>query len=128
MTGGHFLVLLISLSLLLRIQAYSSAMLSKSIVNRATALARHGNVAAMKAMPVQVALRSTATNAHPQKSWVPTEQPLLQKVTTQALIHEISLQQMEAAAKVVPWFLKNMPVSSFRAVATLHWAYGFFAG
>ena len=49
----------------------------------------------------------------PKKSWVPTEQTDLQKVTTQALIHDISMQQMEATARVVPWYLKNLPVSVF---------------
>lgn len=44
-------------------------------------------------------------------TWVPTQTDLLEKVTTQALVHEISLQQMESSATVVPWFLKNMPVS-----------------
>jgi len=47
----------------------------------------------------------------PRKSWIPTEDELLQKVTTQALIHEISLQQMHGVEKVVPWFLKTMPVN-----------------
>eukprot|EP01035_Chromulina_nebulosa_P043826 gene43826-59363_t len=50
------------------------------------------------------------------KSWVPTESSVLQKVTTQALIHEVSLQQMDASAKWVPWFLKNLPASYFRQV------------
>ena len=45
-----------------------------------------------------------------RKSWIPTEDDLLQKVTTQALIHEISLQQMHGVQEVVPWFLKTMPV------------------
>lgn len=48
-----------------------------------------------------------------KKSWVPTQDDLLQKVTVQSLIHEISLQQMESAATVVPWFLKNMPSAYF---------------
>lgn len=33
------------------------------------------------------------------------------KVTAQALIHEIAMQQMESTAAVVPWFLDSMPVS-----------------
>jgi hypothetical protein len=45
------------------------------------------------------------------KSWVPTENTKLQKVTTQALLYEVSLEQMNSSNKVVPWFLKNMPVS-----------------
>lgn len=33
------------------------------------------------------------------------------KLTSQALIHDISLHQMETVKTVVPWFLSNMPVS-----------------
>jgi len=46
-----------------------------------------------------------------QKSWVPTDASSLQKITTQALLHEVALQQMESAQVVVPWYLTNMPVS-----------------
>lgn len=52
-------------------------------------------------------------NVQPRKSWVPVDQSNLQKVTTQSLIHEISMQQMEATNKVVPWFLYHMPVSYY---------------
>jgi hypothetical protein len=45
------------------------------------------------------------------KSWVPTEEDVLQKITTQALVHEVSIEQMQSTATIVPWFLKNMPVS-----------------
>lgn len=48
------------------------------------------------------------------KSWIPTETESLQKVTTQALIHEITIQNFEVASTVVPWFLKNMPAAYFR--------------
>ena len=48
-----------------------------------------------------------------QKSWVPTDAGSLQKITTQALLHEVALQQMESAQVVVPWYLTNMPVSNF---------------
>jgi hypothetical protein len=40
------------------------------------------------------------------KSWVPTQKELLQRVTTQALVHEISLQQME-----VTLFIYDEPLS-----------------
>jgi hypothetical protein len=53
-------------------------------------------------------------NQQPKKSYIPTEQRDLQRITTQSLIHEISMQQMEAANKVVPWFLEQMPVSYSR--------------
>ena len=64
--------------------------------------------------------KSTATitsrplSTHVNKSWVPTESDLLQKVTTQALVHEISLSQMENSSIAVPWFPKHMPVSLTR--------------
>lgn len=46
-----------------------------------------------------------------KKSWVPIQEDLLQKVTTNSLIHEMSMQATESAAIVVPWFLSSMPVS-----------------
>jgi hypothetical protein len=49
-------------------------------------------------------------------SWVPSGDELLQKVTIQSLVHEISLQQMESVQQVVPWFLKSMPAAYFRQV------------
>lgn len=55
-----------------------------------------------------------STNA--QKSWVPTENTSLQKVTTQALVYEVSLEQMTSSNTVVPWFLQNMPAAYFRQV------------
>ena len=54
------------------------------------------------------------------KSWVPTEDDTLQKVTTQALVHEMSLQQMESVNSTVPWFLKNMPVIIIKRSFYLH--------
>ena len=50
------------------------------------------------------------------KSWVPNDDERLQRVTTNALIHEFSLESMDAAKTVVPWFLKNMPASYFNQV------------
>lgn len=50
------------------------------------------------------------------KSWLPRENDHLQKVTTQALIHEISLESMDSAKTYVPWFLKNMPASYFNQI------------
>jgi hypothetical protein len=46
-----------------------------------------------------------------KKSWVPTDDTKLQEITTQALILDVSMQQFQSAAVIVPWFLKNMPVS-----------------
>lgn len=50
------------------------------------------------------------------KSWIPVTNLELQRITTQSLIHEVAEQQRELAAKVVPWFLKNMPASYFRRI------------
>jgi hypothetical protein len=47
----------------------------------------------------------------PPPSWTNTNNDeLVQKLTTTRLVHEVSLQQMELASSVVPWFMKNMPV------------------
>ena len=46
------------------------------------------------------------------KSWIPTQDDLLQKVTTQSLIHEISTLQMQSAMKTVPWFLKQVHITT----------------
>lgn len=50
------------------------------------------------------------------KSWVPVEGASLQKVTRQALVHELTQVQMSTADKVVPWFLDKMPSAYFRQV------------
>lgn len=55
-----------------------------------------------------------ATNGN--KSWVPVEDASLQKVTRQALVHELTQVQMETANAVVPWFLGQMPAAYFRQV------------
>jgi hypothetical protein len=44
-------------------------------------------------------------------SWDTSNPESLFKLTSQALIHDISLHQMETVKTVVPWFLNNMPVS-----------------
>jgi len=61
---------------------------------------------------------STSATSHfvGGKSWIPTQDVLLQKVTTQSLIHEVSMQQIESANKTIPWFLKQMPVSYFKQI------------
>lgn len=51
-----------------------------------------------------------------KKSWVPVSDEKLQQVTTKSLIHEVAEQQRELAAKVVPWFLRNMPAAYFRQI------------
>ena len=51
------------------------------------------------------------------KSWVPSSDKELQRITTQALVHEISRQKMQQIEDFVPWFLSNMPASYFRQVS-----------
>jgi hypothetical protein len=46
-------------------------------------------------------------------SWDTNNPENLFKLTSQALIHDISLHQMETVKTVVPWFLTNMPVSAY---------------
>lgn len=48
------------------------------------------------------------------KTWVPTDASEIQKITTQAMIHEVAEKQKEQANRVVPWFLQNMPASYFQ--------------
>ena len=38
------------------------------------------------------------------------------EMARKALIHDMSMRQMQNASKVVPWFLENMPASYFRQV------------
>jgi len=40
----------------------------------------------------------------------------IQRVTQQAMIHELIQQQTNTIQKVVPWFLSNMPPAYFRQV------------
>ena len=84
-------------------------MLSRKAISR---LARRGVVSKNVTASSSVSQFSSAA----KKSWVPTQDDILQKVTSQSLIHEISLKQMESAQVVVPWFLTNMPVAYFRQV------------
>jgi ABC-type glutathione transport system ATPase component len=50
------------------------------------------------------------------KSWVPQQDDELRRVTTQSLIHEVSMAQFSETASFVPWFLSSMPVSYFRQI------------
>jgi len=50
------------------------------------------------------------------KSWVPQQDDELRRVTTQSLIHEVSMAQFSETANFVPWFLSSMPVSYFRQI------------
>jgi len=54
-----------------------------------------------------------------KKSWVPTNELDLQKVTTNAWIHEVAEHQRAQATRVVPWFLRNMPVSCVSNMTTM---------
>ncbi len=57
-----------------------------------------------------------SVNGQGNKSWVPVEDASLQKVTRQALVHELTQVQMVTANTVVPWFLGQMPAAYFRQV------------
>lgn len=50
------------------------------------------------------------------KHWVPMDQDKLMQITMRSLIAEVAEQQKDLAAKVVPWFLTNMPAAYFRQV------------
>jgi hypothetical protein len=67
----------------------------------------HKKVNVPKAATCQISVRSQSSN----KSWVPMSDEKLQQVTMKSLIAEVAEQQRELATKVVPWFLRNMPVS-----------------
>ena len=38
------------------------------------------------------------------------------EMARKAMIHDMSMRQMQNASEVVPWFLENMPASYFRQV------------
>lgn len=40
----------------------------------------------------------------------------IQRVTQQAMVHELVQQQTDTIQKVVPWFLQNMPPAYFNQV------------
>jgi hypothetical protein len=63
-------------------------MLSRRLTNVLSAGLRSRRLAAPFVQPVQ----AMSGNAH----WVPSGDEVLQKVTIQSLVHEISLQQMES--------------------------------
>ncbi len=64
----------------------------------------------MSFSPLVAPQRAAVVRLMSTKSWVPQTEDALQNTTIQALIHEVSVQQMESAQNTVPWFLKNMPV------------------
>jgi glutamate dehydrogenase len=51
-------------------------------------------------------------------SWVPQRGTVLEDATRKAMIHEISMAQMNSTAEIVPWFLDQMPNSYFRHVGS----------
>ena len=50
------------------------------------------------------------------KAWQAEGALDIQRVTQQAMIHELIQQQTDTIQKVVPWFLQNMPPAYFRQV------------
>lgn len=80
-------------------------------------LARFGQRATSQILKAKIAQPKSFTpmvvrSLGTKKSWIPETEEMLQHVTMQSLIHEVAEQQRELATKVVPWFLKNMPVSA----------------
>jgi hypothetical protein len=53
---------------------------------------------------------------HPAQPWQAEHNIDIQRVTQQALIHELTQQQTRTIEHVVPWFLNNMPAPYFRQV------------
>jgi len=49
-------------------------------------------------------------------AWQAEENEDIQRVTQQAIIHELTQRQSRTIESVVPWFLENMPPSYFRQV------------
>lgn len=72
----------------------------------------HGAAKAVK-MPVKTVNASVQIRS---LSYSGMDAEKLQKLTENALIHEISTKQMQTVQKVVPWFLKSMPASYFRLI------------
>jgi len=53
---------------------------------------------------------------HPAKAWQAEHNLDIQRVTQQAMIHELTKEQTRTIEHVVPWFLENMPRPYFRQV------------
>ena len=58
--------------------------------------------------------RLLASSSQPTKSWQAKTDEEVQRVTTTAMIHELTTAHTNAIASTVPWFLKTMPASYFR--------------
>jgi hypothetical protein len=92
----------------------SKNLLVRSLKRTAAASAKHGGRSSHSVARPFVA--PTLQQRRPQQqparafSWDTSNPENLFKLTSQALIHDISLHQMETVKTVVPWFLTNMPV------------------
>jgi len=69
----------------------------------------------------RIGKQGTAANEYDVKntapaSWQPQNDADVQRVTSQALIYELTRTTAETIEKVVPWFLKTMPESYFRQI------------
>ena len=63
--------------------------------------------------------RNTTRGLHQDgaaKPWQAAGALDIQRVTQQAMVHELVQQQTDTIQKVVPWFLQNMPTSYFNQV------------
>ncbi|KAJ1432942.1 hypothetical protein B484DRAFT_394719 [Ochromonadaceae sp. CCMP2298] len=67
--------------------------------------------------PASSALKMPVASMSTRKSWIPESEEALQKVTTNAMIHEVAEQQKERASRIVPWFLKSMPSAYFKQIS-----------
>lgn len=65
-----------------------------------------------EAVPPFLDDRNNATSA----SWQAQDDADVQRVTSQALIYELTRETADTIEKVVPWFLKTMPDSYFRQI------------
>jgi hypothetical protein len=74
----------------------------------------------MKAFNVRYSVFTThRLSSSSKKSWTPSasEDALLQRITTQALILDMNNHMNASSALTVPWFLKQMPVAYFTQIS-----------
>lgn len=62
-------------------------------------------------------LPASTIQCRSKRTWTSDDPSKLQQVTEQALIHDISLHQLETVKEVIPWYLKSMPDSYFNQVS-----------
>jgi hypothetical protein len=90
----------------------SSSLLARGL-KRSLVSAKQGVRSAQLLASSRPALLAPQQQQRRALSWDTNNPENLFKLTSQALIHDISLHQMETVKTVVPWFLTNMPVSAY---------------